>query len=79
MANLSPDLTTILSLTNGLLDQARPLRRQLVPLLAELPLPHSQEVKELHAAVDKAIRAAESVASHLPSWAHLVSAPRSRA
>lgn len=79
MANPSPDLTTILSRTNGLLDEALPLRRLLVPLLAELPLPHSQEVKDLHAAVDKAIRAAELVRSHLPKWEHLVSGQRNRA
>ena len=78
MDSLSPDLDTIRSRLNSLVDEAQPLRRQLVPLLADLPLPHSQEVKDLHAAVDKMIRVAILVRSHLASWEPLVSRRRSR-
>lgn len=77
--NRSRDLATTLSLLSGLQPQLEQLRRHLVPLLAELPLPHSEDVKTLHAAVDKAIRAGVVVQSRSPSWAHLVSDRQRRA
>lgn len=77
--NRSPDLDTTLSVLNGLQPQLEELRRHLVPLLATLPLPHSAEVRDLHSAIDKTIRAGELVRKHLPTWAHLVEGRRSRA
>jgi hypothetical protein len=71
-----PDLPTILSQTTRFLQEAQHLRPLLVPLLAELPLPHSTEVKDLHAAVDKAIRAAELVQNHSRNWEHLLGSRR---
>lgn len=75
----SPDLDTILSRLSGLVDAGQPLRPLLVHLLAELPLPHSDEIKDLHAALDKTIRAAEAVRSHSRNWAHLLDSNRRRA
>lgn len=77
--NHSQVLDTIRSLSSGPLPQLEQLRRQLVPLLVDLPLPHSRAVSDLHAAIDKTIRAAQVVEAQLPMWEHLVAGPRSRA
>lgn len=77
--NHSQVLGTIRTLSSGPLPLLEQLRRQLVPLLVDLPLPHSRAVSDLHAAIDKTIRAAQVVEAQLPMWEHLVSGPRSRA